>query len=287
LDWSSLLAELTIQDDELHARLVALLDQLAGAGEGQALLEQLLDRAEPPEHIAGRIAASAAFEQLYKVSRTGFIGVEGSKEAEPAFVGLPDLPKGLSFEEQFRERFRPRLAERADGFEVIFGSLPKPPANLLIVETGCLRIPRNWGGDGQSTFMFDALARDRGGLFFSIDATPESVDTARRACSSATQLILNDSVAALHALSRGVSIQASLLYLDSFDVDPADPLPSAIHHALELTAARPLLGPGSIVCVDDYAIGDGGGKAMIVDRFFANIRAEVLYSGYQKVWRVP
>ncbi|MFI4980533.1 MAG: hypothetical protein ACHQIO_09300 [Nevskiales bacterium] len=81
--------------------------------------------------------------------------------------------------------------------------------------------------------------------------------------------------------------QASLLYLDSYDVDLADPLPSAIHHALELTAARALIGPGSIVCVDDYGFGSGGGKGMILDKFFSSIRAQVLYSGYQKVWRVP
>ena len=184
-------------------------------------------------------------------------------------------------------RDRPRLGKRADGFAAIFDALPRPRRDLLVVETGCMRVPRNWEGDGQSTFMFDALARDCNGLFFSIDITVESVDTARRACSSATHLILNDSVAALHALSRAVPAQASLLYLDSYDVDLANPLPSAIHHALELTAARALIGPGTIVCVDDYGLGSEGGKGMILDKFFSSIRAQVLYCGYQKVWRVP
>jgi hypothetical protein len=271
----------------MRERFVALLDRLAGAGEGSALLRRLLNQAEPLQQIAESIAASATFEHLYKLTRTRDIGVDGSKEADPAFVGLPDLPTGLSFEEQYRQHFHSRLGKRADGFEVIFDALPKPRRNLLVVETGCLRIPRNWDGDGQSTFMFDALARDCNGLFFSIDITLESIDTARRACSSATQLILNDSVAALHALSRVVPMQASLLYLDSFDFDLANPMPSAIHHALELTAARSLIGSGTIVCVDDYALGSEGGKGMILDKFFSSIRAEVLHSGYQKVWRVP
>ena len=39
-------------------------------------------------------------------------------------------------------------------------------------------------------------------------------------------------------------------------------------------------------CIDDYAIGSGGGKGMIVDKFLTAVRAEVLYSGYQKVWRI-
>ena len=135
--------------------------------------------------------------------------------------------------------------------------------------------------------MFDALVRCPGGLLFSIDVSLESVETARRACSSMTQLILNDSVAALHALDRAIARSTDLLYLDSFDLNPSTPLPSAIHHVLELTAARSLVGCGTIVCVDDFAVGSEGGKGMILDKFFSNIRAEVIYSGYQKVWRLP
>jgi len=62
---------------------------------------------------------------------------------------------------------------------------------------------------------------------------------------------------------------------------------SAIHHAMELMAARRLLGPGTIVAVDDYQLGDNvAGKALIIDQFLSTIRAEVLHSGYQKVWRL-
>jgi hypothetical protein len=53
-----------------------------------------------------------------------------------------------------------------------------------------------------------------------------------------------------------------------------------------LAAARPLIASGTIVCVDDFGIGADGGKGMILDMFFSRIRAEVIYSGYQKVWRV-
>ena len=63
-------------------------------------------------------------------------------------------------------------------------------------------------------------------------------------------------------------------------------MPSAIHHAMELAAASPLIGAGTIVCVDDYGIGSEGGKGMILDKFLTRIRAQVIYCGYQKVWRV-
>jgi len=47
-----------------------------------------------------------------------------------------------------------------------------------------------------------------------------------------------------------------------------------------------MVGPGTIVCVDDFLVGEDGGKAGIIDDFFGNIAAEVLYSGYQKAWIV-
>jgi hypothetical protein len=135
--------------------------------------------------------------------------------------------------------------------------------------------------------MFDALARTRGGFFFSIDVTMESIESARRACSSTTNLLCGDSVATLHHLSALTPRPANLLYLDSYDLDPQNPMPSAIHHAMELIAAQPLIGPGTLVCVDDYNVGpQAGGKGLLLDRYFSAIRAEVLHSGYQKVWRL-
>lgn len=266
-------------------RVKALLDRIAGAGRGQNLWDRLRQTEEPLPSIAREIGASAAFSWLYKEARTAGIMVSGAKAPDPAYVGIGDLDPGISFSEQFERFFKPRLGRRADGFTAIFDALGAHPAPPLILETGCLRIPQNWPGDGQSTFMFDAFARDRHGAVISVDITPESIDTARRACSSTTQLICNDSVAALHALSQTIRRPADLLYLDSFDLDSSNPMPSAIHHLMELTAARPLVGPGTIICIDDYQVGDlKGGKGLLVDRFFAQCNVRVLYSGYQKVW---
>ena len=270
----------------MNERLIGLLDQLAGRGQGSEILDQLLQSDDPLEQIAQRIAHTDAFDTLYKLARTRDIVAEGLKEADAGFVGLPDMPAAMSFEEQFWQYFRPRLGKRADGFAAIFDQLLRPRRELLLLETGCMRIPRNWDGDGQSTFMFDALARNCHGLFFSIDINLESIDTARRACSSVTHLIHNDSIAVLQALNRALPMKASLLYLDSYDVDPGNLMPSAIYHAMELAAASPLIGAGTIVCVDDYGIGSEGGKGMILDKFLTRIPAQVIYCGYQKVWRV-
>ena len=221
-------------------------------------------------------------------------GQSGFRPADHAFVGLPEPPDGASFADRFTADFAPRLAARRKGFGVLFDALASGRGDILILETGTLRIADNWSGDGQSSYMFDQFTQaetraGRSAAFFSIDVDLESLAVARRACSHATNLICNDSVFALHALARLLrGRQASLLYLDSFNLDPANPLPSATHHIMELTAAAPILGPGSLVAIDDYAVGGKvGGKGLLVDPYMQSIDATVLHSGYQKIWRMP
>jgi hypothetical protein len=49
----------------------------------------------------------------------------------------------------------------------------------------------------------------------------------------------NSSIFALNTLSETMrGAQLDLLYLDSFDLAVADPMPCAIHHMPELVAAR-------------------------------------------------
>src|SRR5262249_5344480 len=155
------------------------------------LLERVFGSGKGIQAIAREVARAPAFERLYKEGRTLDIAGQAQAHGDHAFVGMPGLDPNLPFEIQFRDFFQPRLAERADGFALLFSTLAARHPRPLIIETGCLRIPDNWEGDGQSTFMFDALVRREGGHFFSIDILPESIDTARRACSSATNLICN------------------------------------------------------------------------------------------------
>lgn len=124
----------------------------------------------------------------------------------------------------------------------------------------------------------------RSGWLTSIDINVDSIDTARSHCSHSTQLVIDDSVAALNALCPFINKPVDLLSLDSFDVYPEAPHPSAIHHIMELLAARPALRPGSIIAVDDSAIGGDGGKGMIMNEYSSRSSATVLYDGYQKVW---
>jgi hypothetical protein len=244
---------------------------------------------ENPDVFLGAMVALLAerpdWEIAYKMLRTRWRKF-GSLSNNPEYVQLSGYDRKLTFMEQFESWFEPRLGVRADTFRLLFEEVIKRKVtDLLVVETGCIRIPGNWQFDGQSSFMFDELIAYEGGMFFTVDCTSESADTARQACSPHTCVVLNDSVAFLYKLSRICSRKVSLLYLDSFDVDPANPLPSAIHHIKELTAAWPMIGPGSVICCDDY--GGGQGKGMIIDDFMSNILGtKVLFQGVQKAWVV-
>ena len=258
---------------------------LLGGSDGQVWADRVLHG--EAEQVVRDLASTPSFERHFRIASTWGVVGKDAAAPDPAYVGMGMADFARPFKDVFEEHFVPRLRHRADGFRVIFEQLSAFSAPLIL-ETGCLRVPDNWEGDGQSTFQFDCYVRSNGGAVMSIDIGQNSIESARRACSSKTSLILNDSVAALHMLAGLGGRKASLVYLDSFDLDVNNPLPSATHHILELAAVRPLLAPGTIICVDDYAL-DGyepGGKGQIIDMFMDSIYAEVLYSGYQKIWKM-
>lgn len=274
-----------IQREKSEA-IMSLLRRIAGE-KTDRFLQRLLENPDQIDNIVSEISVSEPLETFRKLRRTSNVMVSGRVEADYAYVGLPTQSEQCSFDDGFEIFLYPRLGKRAESFSVLFEALRKVK-NPLIIETGCLRVPNNWDGDGQSTFQYDWFARDYGGNVITIDINQDSIESARRACSGATSTILNDSVEALNMLSQTLSRGVSLLYLDSFDLDVVNPMPSAIHHALELMAARNLIGPDTLICIDDFDVPPlgTGGKGLIVDQFMHSIRAEIIYSGYQKIWKM-
>jgi hypothetical protein len=231
------------------------------------------------------------FERLYKLMHTSHVSVSGFRPSNFSYVDLEPPKVDETFFDIFENQFVPRLQgrrDRSEGFRTIFRELSKRTAPPLIIETGCMRVAGNWDGDGQSSFMFDVYTTMTAGQFITIDINTQSADTARKACSSNTIVILNDSISTLSNLSNLLFGRCiDLIYLDSFDVNPNEPMASAIHHSMELTAAAKIIGSGSMVCVDDYRI-DGviGGKGLLIDQYMSAINAEVIFDGYQKAWRL-
>ncbi|HEY4370632.1 MAG TPA: class I SAM-dependent methyltransferase [Burkholderiales bacterium] len=200
--------------------------------------------------------------------------------------------KPSSFLPTYEERYAPHLLGRTDGFRIMFreleARLARRPGPALIVETGSLRTPGEWL-DGQSTLLWAEFAKVHPCEIHTVDLNPDAAVTVRQTCGDAVHAHTGDSVAFLHRMACAPQPrQIDLLYLDSFDLDKEDPFPSAFHHMKELTSARPCIGPGTIIAVDDNLVlpdGQYGGKGYLVMQWFRHLEIECLHSGYQWIWR--
>lgn len=200
-----------------------------------------------------------------------------------------------SFLPVFDRDYAPRLERRAEGFRAIFERVEaravvgaEGRTSPLVVETGSVRVRDNWAGDGQSTRLFDAYVTHHRGRCLTVDIDPAAAPLVRELCSRRTEAVTGDSVAFLARLSADLGDRRiDLLYLDSFDLDPADARPSAFHHMKELAAVWRSVRPGTVIAVDDNPeLPDGHriGKAMYVAQFLEDLGVAPFYDGYQLAW---
>ncbi|PRY98649.1 hypothetical protein BCM14_1482 [Jezberella montanilacus] len=119
--------------------------------------------------------------------------------------------------------------------------------SAVIVETGSSA----WGTN--STILFDAYCNSFGGHCYSVDIRPDPMLQLRRLVSNRTSLYCDDSVSFLSTLTVPEN-KIDLLYLDSWDVDWNDPIPSAIHGLNEYLTATRNLQSGSLVLIDDTPV---------------------------------
>lgn len=214
------------------------------------------------------------------------------------------MPSSPEFWTYFDAEAAPHLMHRADGFRQIFTYLDGFPRPVGIVETGCMRKDHDWG-DGKSTLLFTKYAACHPGtLVYSVDLDPSAVALCRRIVGEAARLHCGDSVAFLKSLADRPPADLAaihLLYLDSYDLDFDNPLPSAIHHLKELAAITPLLAAETLVVVDDSPVavlaipqGPGelriisqprvSGKGKLVAEYAVQIGAQRVIAGYQMGW---
>lgn len=196
------------------------------------------------------------------------------------------------------------LGERRESFKAIFRYLDQLQRPVLMIETGCVRVADNWGGDGQSTRLFDLYAKSKpGSRVYSVDIDPEATKVCRSLVSDVTTVVTGDSVSFLRGLARNPPnpfSYADLVYLDSFDLDKNHVHPSAMHHLKELVAVSSLITPDTLVVVDDAPseamfVLDAGevrfqtepvvsGKGKYVAEYAKHIGANLIFSGYQAGW---
>lgn len=171
------------------------------------------------------------------------------------------------------------LGHRLTAFERITAMLPE---GCVIVETGTIRDPGNWVGDGQSTVVWNHYAELKSGHVTTIDLDPYCAELVSKMKLEHTTAITGDSLQVLQNLEF---LKIDFLYLDSFDVDFENPQPASEHHLKELLLCWDLLHSGSLVAVDDNQNGEGKGTAVAAHMAQHNIPEIV--SGYVRVWRIP
>ena len=188
------------------------------------------------------------------------------------------------------------VRDRATSLSMVFEILDeKKNKDFFIVETGCMRADHGQlalGDDGASTYIFDDFINFYDGEVVSVDINPDNVRHAQKMVSDRTTVYCSDSVEFLWNIPDKRKID--LLYLDSYDFEPDNPIPSQKHHLKELTAVMKNLRKGSIIMVDDNAntpefewftkIAQGG-KAGFVKEFMKDVGAELLLDEYQIIWR--
>lgn len=271
-------------------QIIAAYQTLLGRDpESSDTIEYHLANSRNLEEFRQKVLISAEFQSKY----AAFIESNYSSEKHKAkIIGFDESEvSGLAFQDFFERLVAPRLKHRAETFRAAYRHLlAHRPSNMTVLETGCLRSAGNWAGDGQSTLQFEHLVRRCGGHVISMDLSPVSIAIAHYFCPT-VQLVLSDSVKYLNFLSEHASgMSVDLLYLDSLDIDPDDPLRSAEHHLRELSAAWPLLHKGSLVFIDDHNCPTERGslsKSTLANEWLADRGAIKIAEAYQIVWAVP
>ena len=216
--------------------------------------------------------------------------------------------KKLEFWKWFDNFAAPNLLHRETSFRKIFQYLDAFEEPVTIVETGCIRTPGYWC-DGQSTILFEhyAMHNHADAIVHSVDLDEKAVKACRAMVGNHVHLHHGDSVAILAHLAKRLNSEKrtiDLLYLDSFDVDWHNPIPSAVHHLKELVSIVGAITQKTLVVVDDCGIRrqvyvDGNnnwiamdhvakpiiaGKGMYIAEYAEQVDAKLVFSHYQAAW---
>jgi predicted O-methyltransferase YrrM len=151
----------------------------------------------------------------------------------------------------------------------------------IIVETGTARKGNlNCKGDGCSTLVFGEWVEELGAYLFSVDIDPRAILAAQQHVKQYQHvaLVCSDSISFLAHFGQPID----LLYLDSYDYEERNPLPSQMHHLKEIMAAYPWLTSHSVVMIDDCQLPNGGKGKLVID-FLLQKGWRILKEGYQVI----
>lgn len=194
--------------------------------------------------------------------------------------------RGLSLFEKWEAYFKPLLGHtlRWEGFRhIVKDQLERE--RPVIIETGTLREPGNWDGDGCSTALWNWLAGYAEAYVVSVDLV---IETAQHFCWN-VKAVRGDSVSFLRnwmTLDLSLPAPISLLYLDSYDYTHGNEVNAAMHQVAELAAIWERLPAGCLIASDDNA-GPGKGKAALLRGLLEMLHIQLEVDSHIVVWRKP
>ena len=156
-----------------------------------------------------------------------------------------------------------------------------------IVETGCVRLPDDWGA-GMSTYLFGEYAHLFFGRVWTVDISKENMECCKQVTEKYKVHISYNVDDSLHFLQEFYE-PIDLLYLDSMDCplvdDPNYPdlLASQTHQYNEARLVLPKMRHNGIILLDDNGFKNGGKTAM-TKVFLKEQGWKEVMGGQQSLW---
>ncbi len=163
---------------------------------------------------------------------------------------------------------------------LIFLTLAKAIGAKTIVETGTIRVKD--APDGQSTKVFAEYARLTGAKVYSVDITPEHIETSKSELGDLLPYVTYACEDSVTWLSR-FNAPIDMLYLDSYDFEVDNPTASQQHELAEIGAAYGKLSTPGAVLLDDCAL-PFEGKGYLGTRFLQSRGWKMVFDGYQRLF---
>lgn len=187
------------------------------------------------------------------------------------------MSRAVNVLELYDRDYAPKMIARADGFRFMLEHLEQTPhITPVIIETGTATEK----SDGQSTLVWDFWLKHRAGRGISIDVS----ETTCRESVNRVERVFVYCIDSVHFLGRqdvfNYTQNCYLLYLDGSDLDVDNPVPSNLHHLMELAAVWAMLPSGCLVVVET-------GKHIFVQEFMEHIGIKPVLDGYQRGWIKP
>lgn len=160
-----------------------------------------------------------------------------------------------SFIAPYKELLDPtQHRSRMNFFDFVIPRLVAKNKPLYIVETGCMHTDLSQNAGAITLIFADLIKNWTGGRIKTIDISEEAMEKCKHNTAEFSYFIdyvVSDSVTHLKSMPPWEKSEIDFLFLDSYDLDVFDPMPSYIHHLRELLAVYDNLGYDTIVSVDD------------------------------------